>query len=59
MCGCGGLYVSMIGSEFKYLYILFLFVVFLVYCKDVVIDNCWIVYSLGIGLNMYDIGGNV
>ena len=37
----------------------FLSAVFLVYCKDVIIDNCWIVQSPGIGLNMYDTGGNV
>ena len=57
--GCGGLHASTTGSEFKYPHIPFLSAVFLVYCKDVVIDNCWVVQSPGIGLNMYDTGGNV
>ena len=58
--GCGGLHASTTGSEFKnYAHIPFLSAVFLVYCKDVVIDNCWIVQSPGIGLNMYDTGGDV
>ena len=57
--GCGGLHASTTGSEFKYPHIPFLSAVFMVYCKDVVIDNCWIVQSPGIGLNMYDTGGTV
>lgn len=59
LCGCGGLYVSIIGRDFKYFYIEFYLVVFLVYCKYIVIDYCNIVDSFGIGFNMYDIGGEV
>ena len=57
--GCGGLHASTTGREFTYPHMPFLSAVFLVYCKDVIIDNCWIVQSPGIGLNMYDTGGNV
>ena len=57
--GCGGLHASTTGDEFKYPHIRFLSAVFFVYCKNIVIDNCWIVESSGIGLNMYDIGGDV
>lgn len=57
--GCGGLHASTTGDEFKYPHIQFMSAVFFVYCKDVVIDHCWILESPGIGLNMYDIGGDV
>lgn len=57
--GCGGLHASTTGDEFKYPHIQFLSAVFFVYCKNIVIDNCWIVNSPGIGLNMYDVGGEV
>ncbi|KAL9972043.1 hypothetical protein ACROYT_G018282 [Oculina patagonica] len=57
--GCGGLHASTTGNEFRYPHIQFLSAVFFVYCKNIVIDNCWIVESPGVGLNMYDIGGVV
>ena len=56
---CGGLHASTTGSEFKYPHIQFLSAVFFVYCKNIVIDTCWIVNSPGIGINMYDVGGDV
>ncbi|KAJ7370253.1 hypothetical protein OS493_033599 [Desmophyllum pertusum] len=57
--GCGGLHASTTGSQFRYPHIQFFSAVFLVYCKNIVIDNCGIVESPGIGLNMYDVGGDV
>ena len=57
--GCGGLHASTTGRDFKYPHIEFYSAVFLVYCKHIVIDHCNIVDSPGIGLNMYDIGGEV
>ena len=57
--GCGGLHASTTGSEFKYPHIPFLSAVFFVYCKNIAIDNCSIINSPGIGVNMYDVGGDV
>ena len=58
--GCGGLHNSTIGSAFKdHYHMRFLSAVFLLKCRDVVVDNCRIVQSPGIGLNMYDVGGDV
>ena len=58
--GCGGLHKSTTGSAFKgHYHMPFLSAVFLLKCRDVVVDNCWIVQSSGIGLNMYDVVGNV
>ncbi|XP_020629674.1 uncharacterized protein LOC110066771 [Orbicella faveolata] len=58
--GCGGLHNSTTGSAFKgHYHMPFLSAVFLLKCRDVVVDNCWIVQSPGIGLNMYDVGGDV
>ena len=57
--GCGGLHASTTGTEFKYPHINFFSAVFLVYCKNIVMDKCSIVESPGIGLNMYDVGGEV
>jgi len=58
--GCGGLHNSTTGSAFKgHQHMPFLSAVFLLKCSDVVVDNCGIVQSPGIGLNMYDVGGNV
>ena len=57
--GCGGLHASTTGVEFKYPHIQFLSGVFFVYCRNVVIDNCLILNSPGIGVNMYDVGGDV
>ena len=57
---CGGLHNSTTGDAFgKHSHIPFLSAVFLSDCKDVVVDNCSIVQSPGIGLNMYDVGGDV
>ena len=58
--GCGGLHNSTTGDAFtKHSHIQFLSAVFLVYCKNIVIDNFRIMNSPGIGLNMYDVGGEV
>ena len=58
--GCGGLNNSTTGSVSKgHYHMPFLSAVFLRKCRDVVVDNCWIVQSPGIGLNMYDVGGDV
>ena len=58
--GCGGLHNSTTGSAIKgHYHMPFLSAVFLRKCRDVVVDNCWIVQSPGIGLNMYDVGGDV
>ena len=60
--GCGGLHNSTAGdtfSEDRRAHIPFLSAVFFVYCKNIVIDNCSIVNSPGIGVNMYDVGGDV
>ena len=55
--GCGGLHNSTAGDTFAH--IPFLSAVFFVYCKNIVIDSCSIVNSTGIGVNMYDAGGDV
>ena len=57
--GCGGLHASTSGEKLKRPHIQFLSAVFFVYCKNIVIDNCSIVNSPGIGVNMYDVGGDV
>ena len=58
--GCGGLHKSTTGTAFKgHHHMPFLSAVFLLKCRDVVFDNSWIVQSPGIGLNMYDVGGDV
>ena len=60
--GCGGLHNSTAGDTFaedRRAHIPFLSAVFFVYCKNIVIDNCSIVNSPGIGVNMYDVGGDV
>ena len=57
--GCGGLHASTTGNKFKYPHIPFLSAVFFVYCKNIAIDNCSIINSPGIGVNMYDVGGDV
>ncbi|KAJ7370256.1 hypothetical protein OS493_033602 [Desmophyllum pertusum] len=58
--GCGGLHNSTTGDAFtNHSRMPFLSAVFLIHCKDVVVENCWIVQSPGIGLNMYDVGGDV
>ena len=58
--GCGGLHNSTTGDAIKkHSHIPFLSGVFFVYCKNVVIANSWIVNSPGIGVNMYDVGGDV
>ena len=57
--GCGGLHASTSGETLKRPRIPFLSAVFFVYCKNIVIDNCSIVNSTGIGVNMYDVGGDV
>ena len=57
--GCGGLHASTSGEKFKRPHIQFLSAVFFVYCKNIVIDDCSIVNSPGIGVNMYDVGGGV
>ena len=58
--GCGGLHNSTTGNAFTgHYHMPFLSAVFLLKCRDVVVDNCWIVQSPGIGLNMYDVGGDV
>lgn len=57
---CGGEHNSTTGDEFgKYSHMRFLSAVFFVYCQDIVIDNCAVVDSPGIGLTMYDVGGKV
>ncbi|KAL9972014.1 hypothetical protein ACROYT_G018246 [Oculina patagonica] len=57
---CGGLHNSTTGDKFTHHSRMpFLSAVFLNSCKDVIIDSCWIVQSPGIGLNMYDVGGDV
>lgn len=57
--GCGGLHNSTAGGAFAQLnaHIQFHSAVFFVYCKNVVIERCWIINSSGIGINMYDVGG--
>lgn len=57
--GCGGLHNSTAGDAFAQLnaHIQFHSAVFFVYCKNVVIESCWIINSSGIGINMYDVGG--
>ena len=58
--GCGGLHNSTTGDAFKkYARIPFLSAVYLSDCKDVIVNNFSIVQSPGIGLNMYDVGGEV
>ena len=58
--GCGGKHNSTVGVEFKnHFHIPFLSALFFVYCKDVIIENCAVVQSPGIGANLYDVGGNV
>ena len=57
--GCGGPHASTSGEKSKHPHIRFLSAVFFVYCKNIVIDNCSIVNSPGIGVNMYDVGGDV
>ena len=57
---CGGEHNSTTGDEFrKYSHMPFLSAVFFVYCRGIVIDNCSIANSPGIGLTMYDVGGEV
>lgn len=44
LCGCGGLYNSIIGDVFKkYVCILFFLVVYFFDCKDVIVNNFSIV----------------
>ena len=58
--GCGGKHNSTVGVAFKnHSHIPFLSALFFVYCKDVIIENCAVVQSPGIGANFYDVGGNV
>ena len=58
--GCGGKHNSTVGVEFKnHFHIPFLSALFFVYCKDVIIENCAVVQSPGIGANFYDVGGEV
>ena len=60
--GCGGVHNSTSGDAFgehSRAHIPFLSAVFFVYCKHIVIDNCAIVNSTGIGVNVYDVGGDV
>lgn len=58
--GCGGKHNSTTGDAFhEHAHIPFLSALFFVYCKDILIENCFIVQSPGIGVNMYDVGGEV
>ena len=58
--GCGGKHNSTVGVAFKnHSHIPFLSALFFVYCKDVIIENCAVVESPGIGANFYDVGGEV
>ena len=58
--GCGGKHNSTVGVAFKnHFHIPFLSALFFVYCKDVIIENCAVVQSPGIGANFYDVGGEV
>ncbi|PFX15575.1 hypothetical protein AWC38_SpisGene20199 [Stylophora pistillata] len=60
LSGCGGLHNSTTGEAFgNYPRIPFLSAVYLSDCKDVIVNNCSVVQSPGIGLNMYDVGGEV
>jgi predicted outer membrane repeat protein len=61
-CRCGSLHASTVGSAFREIHkdhVPFYAGIFFAYVKNVAIEDCKITKSPGIGLVLYDVGGEV